>query len=90
MLSGEPLTGLPGSGGSCFQTVSSGGAVVPGARTQRNATLFRFHLLVQMKGGDLCVVPLKVREVEEVWRGFLLPGLPAGAEDEDLLKLRQK
>ena len=35
-------------------------------------------LPVQMKGSDFCIVSLKVGEVEEVWRGLLLPGLPAG------------
>lgn len=31
---------------------------------------------VQVEGGDLRVVPLKVGEVEEIHRGLLGPGLP--------------
>jgi len=31
---------------------------------------------VQVEGCNLCVVPLKVREVEEVDGGLLVPGLP--------------
>ena len=31
---------------------------------------------VQVEGSDLCVVSLKVGEVEEVWRSFLFPSLP--------------
>lgn len=31
-----------------------------------------------MESGNFGIVPLKVREVEEVRRGFLLPGLPEG------------
>ena len=31
---------------------------------------------VQVEGSDLCIVSLKVREVEEVWRSFLFPSLP--------------
>lgn len=39
-------------------------------------------LPVQMKSSNLSVVPLKVREIEEVWRGFLLPGLPEEGGEE--------
>ncbi len=35
-------------------------------------------LPVQMKCSDLCVVSLKVREVEEVWGCFLFSGLSRG------------
>lgn len=34
------------------------------------------HSPVQMEGCNLCIVPLKVREVEEVDGGLLVPGLP--------------
>lgn len=34
-------------------------------------------LPVEMKGSDLSVVSFKVREIEEVRWGLLLPGLPA-------------
>lgn len=42
---------------------------------------------VQMKGSDLCVVSLEVREIEEVRWGLLLPGLPA---EEKPTEVRQR
>lgn len=48
-------------------------------RSINTHTHTRAHLgsPVQMKGSDLCVVSLEVREIEEVRWGLLLPGLPA-------------
>ena len=37
---------------------------------------------VQVKSSDLSIVPLEVGEVEEVWRRFLLPGLPEGPRQQ--------
>lgn len=44
----------------------------------------QFHLLVQVKGCDLCVVSFEVGEVEKVWWGLLLPGLPAGGHRKNM------
>lgn len=43
-----------------------------------------------MKSGNFGIVPLKVGEVEEVRRGFLLPGLPEGAKTTNVSGIRGK
>jgi len=37
-------------------------------------------LPVQVEGGDLCIVPLEVNEVEEILRSLFLTFLPGGEQ----------